>query len=87
MPILDAKYEKTNIIATIDTLNQSSIHQKQQLKSLLYKHECLMDDWNTEQVRSKLKEGNKPFQLPPFSVPKMHEDIEYQFELYETLEF
>jgi hypothetical protein len=79
MSLLWAKHEKTNIVATIDTLNQTSSNQKHQLTLLVYKIECLIGDWNKEQVRFKLKEGNEPFQLPPFSVTKMHEDTEYQF--------
>ena len=73
MSILDAKYEKANIVATINTLKHLSSTQQQQLKSLLYKFEHLFDgtlgDWNTDPVSFKLKEGTTPFQLPPFPVP------------------
>jgi len=78
MSILDAKYEKANIDATITTLKHLSCSHQQQLKALLYKFEHLFDgslgDWNTDPVSFKLKEGSKPFQLPPFSVPKVHQD-------------
>ena len=78
MSILDAKYEKANIDATVNTLKHLSSTQQQQLKSLLYKFEHLFDgtlgDWNTDPVSFKLKEGTTPFQLPPFPVPKIHED-------------
>jgi hypothetical protein len=33
-----------------------------------------LGDWNTDPVSFKLKEGATPFQLPPFSVPKIHEE-------------
>jgi hypothetical protein len=78
MSILDAKYEKANIDATINTLKHLSSSQQQQLKALLYKFEHLFDgtlgDWNTDPVSFKLKDGATPFQLPPFSVPKIHEE-------------
>jgi hypothetical protein len=78
MSILDAKYEKANIDATINTFKHLNSNQQQQLKALLYKFEHLFDgtlgDWNTEPVSFKLKEGAKPFQLSPFPVPKIHED-------------
>jgi hypothetical protein len=78
MSILDAKYEKANIDATINTLKDLSSNQQQQLKALLYKFEHLfygnLGDWNKEPVSFKLKEGATPFQLPPFSVPKIHEE-------------
>jgi len=78
MSILDAKYEKANIDATINTFKHLQSNQQQQLKALLYKFEHLFDgtlgDWNTEPVSFKLKEGAKPFQLTPFPVPKIHED-------------
>jgi Retroviral aspartyl protease len=78
MSILDAKYEKANIDATINTFKHLNGNQQQQLKALLYKFEHLFDgtlgDWTTEPVSFKLKEGAKPFQLSPFPVPKIHED-------------
>jgi Retroviral aspartyl protease len=78
MSILDAKYEKANIDATIKTFKHLSSNQQQQLKALLYKFEHLFDgtlgDWNTEPVNFKLKQGATPFQLPPFPVPKIHEN-------------
>jgi hypothetical protein len=60
-----------------------SIHlseiQQQQLKALLYKFEHLFNgtlgNWKTDPISFKLKEGAKPFQLAPFSVPKIHEDL------------
>ncbi len=39
MSILDAKYEKVNIDATINSLKHLSNNQQQQLKALLYKFE------------------------------------------------
>ena len=61
MSILDAKYEKANIDATINTFKHLNSNQQQQLKALLYKFEHLFDgtlgDWNTESVSFKLKEG------------------------------
>jgi hypothetical protein len=78
MCILDAKYEKANIDATINTFKHLNSNQQQQLKALLYKFEHLFDgtlgDWNTEPVSSKLKEGATPLQSPPFSVPKIQEE-------------
>jgi hypothetical protein len=77
MAILDAKYEKANIDASTNTLKHLSRMQQQQLKALLYKFEHLFDgtlgNWNTAPLSFKLKEGVKPFQLTPFSVPKIHE--------------
>jgi hypothetical protein len=73
MSILDAKYEKANIVATINSLKHLSGMQQQQLKALFYKFEHLFDgtlgNWKTDPVSFKLKEGAKPFQLAPFSVP------------------
>jgi hypothetical protein len=43
MSILDAKYEKSNIDATVNTLKHLRSNQQQQLKSLLYKFEHLFD--------------------------------------------
>jgi hypothetical protein len=61
--------------ATINSLKHLSNNQQQQLKALLYKFEHLFDGtlgiWNTDPVSFKLKEGAKPFQLAPFSVPKI----------------
>jgi Reverse transcriptase (RNA-dependent DNA polymerase) len=77
MSILDAKYEKANIDATINSLKHLSNNQQQQLKALLYKFEHLFDgtlgNWKTDPLSFKLKEGAKPFQLAPFSVSKIHE--------------
>jgi hypothetical protein len=43
----------------------------------MYKFEHLFDgtlgNWNPSPVSFKHKEGVKPFQLAPFSVPKIHE--------------
>jgi Reverse transcriptase (RNA-dependent DNA polymerase) len=70
--------EKANIDATIKSLKHLSGMQQKQLKALLYKFEHLFDgtlgDWKTDPINFKLKEGAKPFQLAPFSVPKIHED-------------
>jgi hypothetical protein len=78
MSILDAKYEKANIDATINSLKQLSGMQQKQLKALLFKFERLYDgtlgDWKTDPVSFRLKEGANPFQLAPFSVPMIHED-------------
>jgi hypothetical protein len=45
---------------------------------LIYKFEHIVDgtlgDWNTDPVTFKLKEGATPFQLPPFSESKIHQD-------------
>jgi hypothetical protein len=78
MSILDAKYEKANIDVTINSLKHLSGMQQQQLKALLYKFEHLfggtLGNWKTDPVSFKLNEGAKPFQLAPFSVPKIHKD-------------
>jgi hypothetical protein len=89
MSILDAKYEKANIDATIKTCKYLSSNQQQKLKALLYKFEHLFDgtlgDWKTEPINFKLKEGAKPFQLPPFPVPKIHEDtLKKKFNAFAT---
>jgi hypothetical protein len=56
MSILDAKYEKANIDATINTLKHLSNNLQQQLKALLYKFEHLFDgtlgNWKTDPVSS-----------------------------------
>ena len=36
--------------------------------------DVILGDWNKDPVSFKLKEGTTPFQLPPFPVPKIHED-------------
>jgi hypothetical protein len=76
MSSLDAKYEKANIDANINTHKHLSRMQQQQLKALLYKFEHLFDwtlgNWNTSPESFKLKEGVKPFQLAPFSVLKIN---------------
>jgi hypothetical protein len=72
LSILDAKYEKATIDATINSLKHLIGMEKQQLKALLYKFEHVFDgtlgNWKTDPVSFKLKEGAKPFQLAPFSV-------------------
>jgi hypothetical protein len=70
MLILDAKYEKANKDANINTIKHLSRIQQCQMKALIPIPEHLFDgDWNTSPLKSKLKEGVKPFQLTPFSVP------------------
>jgi hypothetical protein len=70
MSILDAKFEKANIDASINTLKHLIRMRQKQMKSLLYEFENLFDgtlgNWNTSPVSFKLKEGVKPFQLAPF---------------------
>jgi hypothetical protein len=78
MSILDAKYEKANIDASINSFQHLSGMQQQQLKALLYKFEHLFDgtlgNWKTDPVSFELKEGAKCILLAPFSVPKIHKD-------------
>jgi hypothetical protein len=63
MSILDAKYEKANINATIISLKQISGIQQQQMKALLYKFEHLNDgtlgNWKTVPV--SLQKAQNPF--------------------------
>ena len=75
--ILDAKYEKPDISATVDTYTHLSIAERTKLKTLLYKFEDLfqgtLGEWNTAPVDLELKDGMKPPYLRPFPVPIIHE--------------
>ncbi len=74
--ILEAKYEKADINATVEALTHLSKEQKQQLKALLFKFEHLFDGtlglWDTAPVDLELKTEAKPFHLPYFPVPHIH---------------
>ena len=74
MSILDAKYEKANIEATVNALKHLSSTQQQQLKSLLYKFEHLFDGtlghWNTDPVSFNLKKGLSLFNYHHFQFQK-----------------
>jgi Reverse transcriptase (RNA-dependent DNA polymerase) len=78
MKILDAKYERANLDAYLNLLSHLDSKQKFDLKSLLLKYEPLFDgslgNWKTDPVHLHLKKGEMPFHLPPFPVPKFHEE-------------
>ena len=76
--ILDAHYEKANIVETISkNCSHLSNKKQQQIINLLNKYEELFDgtlgDMNTSPVHLEVKEGAKPKHHKPFPVPKIHE--------------
>ena len=76
--ILDAHYEKANIVETISkNCSHLSNNKQQQIINLLNKYEELFDgtlgDMNTSPVHLEVKEGAKPKHHKPFPVPKIHE--------------
>ena len=76
--ILDAHYEKANIVETIKkNCSHLSDKKQQQIINLLNNYEELFDgtlgDMNTSPVHLEVKEGAKPKHHKPFPVPKIHE--------------
>jgi hypothetical protein len=76
---LDAKYEMADLDNYFMLIKHLDNKQKISLKSFLneYKHlfDAMLGDWKTDPVDLRLKPGEMPFQLSPFPVPEIHEEI------------
>ena len=75
--ILDAKYEKANVVAIVtSTCKHLTSRQQQMLIELLLEFEPLFDgtlgDWNTKPATFKLKKDAKPYHGRAFPVPHIH---------------
>ena len=78
--ILDAKYEKANILEVIrENCKHLTVRQQVMLVSLLTEFETLFDgtlgDWKTKPVGFKLKEGTKPYHGWSYPVPHIHKEM------------
>ena len=76
--ILDAKYEKLDLDAFIATQTHLDDVQKEDLKSILTKHEKLFDGtlgvYPHKKVHIELNEGAKPVHARAYPVPRVHLD-------------
>jgi hypothetical protein len=76
--ILDAKYEKLDLDAFIATQTHLDKVQKDNLKSILRKHEKLFDGtlgvYPHKKVHIELHEGAKPVHARAYPVPRVHLD-------------
>jgi len=75
--ILDAKYEKADVVAIVtSTCKHLTNRQQQMLIELLLEFEPLFDgtlgDWNTKPATFKLKKNAKPYHGRAFPVPHIH---------------
>ena len=75
--ILDAKYEKADLHAVVDSCTNLTSKQKRSLYRLLKKYEPLFDgtlgDWKNSDVSIKLKPDAKPYHGRPYGVPHVYE--------------
>ena len=75
--ILDAKYEKANLVQITDNCTHLTKQQKQKLLTLLQKYEDLFDGtlggWKGTDIKLDLIPNAKPFHSAPFPVPQIHE--------------
>ena len=74
--ILDAKYEPADIEAILSTMTHLTNDERNQLRSLLYEFEDLLDgtlgDMTSDPVDIELKDGAKPYAGRPYSIPQAH---------------
>ena len=77
MRILDAKYEKANLLDIVeDECAHLNPTEKLKLLELLTEFEDLfdgtLDDWKTEPVSFELKEGSKPYHGRAYPIAQKH---------------
>ena len=76
--ILDAKYEKANLIEVVRKCTHLSENERVPLLTLLRRYEPMFDgtlgQWRGEDFKIELKEGVKPYYSRPYPVPKIHEE-------------
>ena len=75
--ILDAKYEKANLVEVTESANHLTDVEQKGLLKLLRKFEALFDgqlgQWKGENYDIELKPDAKPYHARPFAIPKVHE--------------
>ena len=76
--ILDAKYEKANLVEVVRKCTHLSENERVPLLTLLRRYEPMFDgtlgQWRGEDFKIELKEGVKPYYSSPYPVPKIHEE-------------
>ncbi len=75
--ILDAKYDKADLIAIVqDNCSHLKSSHKEKLLLLLLKYETLFDgtlgNWNRPPVSIELKKGAKPYHGRPYPIAQIH---------------
>jgi hypothetical protein len=78
--ILDAKYEKADLLAIIrENGSHLKASDREKLLSVLLKFQSLFDgtlgDWNLPPVSFELKEGMKPYHGRPYPILNKHKAI------------
>ena len=75
--ILDAKYEKANLQAVVESCTNLTPKQQRGLYTLLKKYKPLFDgtlgDWKNSDVSINLKPDAKPYHGKPYGVPHVYE--------------
>ena len=75
--ILDAKYEKANLVEVTESANHLTDVEQKGLLKLLRKFEALFDgqlgQWKGENYDIELKPDARPYHARPFAIPKVHE--------------
>ena len=75
--ILDAKYKKSDLDTSVETMEHLSFKEKKKLLNLLKKYQTLFDgtlgQWKGSPYKIKTKDGVSPHHARPYSVPKIHE--------------
>ena len=76
--ILDAKYEKANLVEVVKKCTHLSENDRQPLLALLRRYEPMFDgtlgQWRGDDFKIELKEGVKPYYSRPYPIPKIHEE-------------
>ena len=76
--ILDAKYEKANLVNVVKKAIHLTGIQQNKLLKLLQKYEDLFDgtlgEWKTDPVSFELKEGAKPHSQRHYPMPHIHKE-------------
>ncbi len=80
MKILDAKYEKADLLAIIrENCSHLTAAKREKLLSVLLKFEPLFDDtlvdWKLPPVSFELKEGMQPYHGRPYPIPHKHKAV------------
>ena len=75
--ILDAKYEKADLVQITGHCSHLTKNQQGKLLILLQKYEDLFDgtlgEWKGTDIKIELQPNAKPFHASPFPVPQVHE--------------
>ena len=75
--ILDAKYEKANLNATVSNYEHLEANEKSTLLTLLRKYETLFDGtlgkWTGDPYHIELKPNVTPYHARAFPIPRIHE--------------